>query len=373
MRLLDRYLLRELLAPLGYCLGGFLIFWMSFDMFTQMGEFQENGVPFVVVLQYYGYKTPEFLVLILPITLLLAMLYTLTNHSRHNELVSIRAAGVGVMRLGLPYLGVGLSMSLGLLAVNELWVPRAGEAAERLLSRSTTEGALETDGRWQAVNFVNVPARRFWTIGGFNLDTHEMRDLHVVWTQAGGAECTVHAAKARRLDGQWRLENAQKIVRSSAGPPGVPETHAELIIPELAETPEQIRSEIKISRLTGARARAAKEAQVSIAEILNYLTLNPNPPGERRSLLFTQLHGRVAGPWTALVVVLIAMPFGISSHRRNALAGVAGSIFICFTYFVILRLGLALGTGGYVPAWLGAWLPNLLFAATGAILTFRLR
>ena len=26
MRLLDRYLLRELLVPLGYCLGGFLIF-----------------------------------------------------------------------------------------------------------------------------------------------------------------------------------------------------------------------------------------------------------------------------------------------------------------------------------------------------------
>ena len=29
IRLLDRYLLRELLIPLGYCLSGFLIFWIS--------------------------------------------------------------------------------------------------------------------------------------------------------------------------------------------------------------------------------------------------------------------------------------------------------------------------------------------------------
>ena len=32
MRLLDRYLLRELLVPFGYCLGGFLIFWTAFDI-----------------------------------------------------------------------------------------------------------------------------------------------------------------------------------------------------------------------------------------------------------------------------------------------------------------------------------------------------
>ena len=37
MRLLDRYLFRELLTPLAYCLGGFLIFWMSYDLFSDAG------------------------------------------------------------------------------------------------------------------------------------------------------------------------------------------------------------------------------------------------------------------------------------------------------------------------------------------------
>ena len=44
MRLLDRYLLRELLVPLGYCLGGFLIFWISFDLLTELSGFQEQNL-----------------------------------------------------------------------------------------------------------------------------------------------------------------------------------------------------------------------------------------------------------------------------------------------------------------------------------------
>ncbi|MCB1126032.1 MAG: LptF/LptG family permease [Verrucomicrobiae bacterium] len=53
--------------------------------------------------------------------------------------------------------------------------------------------------------------------------------------------------------------------------------------------------------------------------------------------------------------------------------GVASSIFIAFVYFVLNRFALALGTGGYLPALLAAWLPNLAFAGTGIWLTRRVR
>ncbi len=42
MRLLDRYLFRELLTPMAYCLGGFLIFWISYDLFTELDELQKH-------------------------------------------------------------------------------------------------------------------------------------------------------------------------------------------------------------------------------------------------------------------------------------------------------------------------------------------
>jgi len=60
----------------------------------------------------------------------------------------------------------------------------------------------------------------------------------------------------------------------------------------------------------------------------------------------------LAAPWTCLVVVLIALPFGAASGRRNVFVGVASSILICFIYFVLQQLGLALGRGAMCrPGW----------------------
>jgi lipopolysaccharide export LptBFGC system permease protein LptF len=73
--------------------------------------------------------------------------------------------------------------------------------------------------------------------------------------------------------------------------------------------------------------------------------------------------------------VFIAIPFGVASGRRNLFVGVAGSIFICFTYFVVQKVSLAAGSApnSHFPAWLAAWLPNLIFGATGLFLMARVR
>src|SRR5438045_8557004 len=139
MRLLDRYLLRELLVPFGYCLSGFLVFWISTDLISELDELRKNQLHFSDIVAYYVVRVPEILVLIVPISLLLALLYALTTHSRHHELTAIRAAGVSLWRLALPYFAVGFLLSLGLLALNELCVPQSIAPAETILTRSEPE------------------------------------------------------------------------------------------------------------------------------------------------------------------------------------------------------------------------------------------
>src|SRR5437868_7274107 len=112
MRLLDRYLLRELLIPLAYSLIGFLIFWMTFDLFSNLEDFHDNHVPPLMVVKYYIISAPEFIVLVLPIGLLLSLLYALTNHARHNELTAIRAAGTSLWRMSAVYLTTGLVLTV---------------------------------------------------------------------------------------------------------------------------------------------------------------------------------------------------------------------------------------------------------------------
>src|SRR5438128_1138339 len=112
MRLLDRYLLREFLAPLGFCLSGFWLLAIAFDLTGELRSMQAKHLRAGDIAEYYLYRPPDLLVWILPMVLLLALLYSLTNHARHNELTAIRAAGVSLWRMSMPFLAIGLIATL---------------------------------------------------------------------------------------------------------------------------------------------------------------------------------------------------------------------------------------------------------------------
>ena len=375
MRLLDRYLLRELLIPFGYCLGGFLIFWMAFDLFAMLNDFQKAGLSLLDVGHYYVVQAPEFLIIILPVALLLSLLYALTNHARHHELTAIRAAGVSLWRLSLPYFGVGLALSALSFAANEFWVPDSVDAAKRLLEGRQANAAGLRRGEVRPLDFRNEAEGRIWHIGVYNYLNAEMFNPKVMW-QSNGLWLTLNASRAFRTNGVWTFLGVQELRDSTEpGMPMVPvlQTNA-LAFPEFSETPEQIKSEIKINSILALPgARKTKKSDMSIIEILDYLRLHPNPSPQTKSLLNTKLQGRLATPWTCLVVVLIAVPFGAPSGRRNVFVGVASSIFIGFAYFVLQQVCLALGSGGYLIPWLAAWAPNLCFGLAGLWLTSRIR
>jgi lipopolysaccharide export system permease protein len=373
MRLLDRYLFRELLTPLAYCLGGFLIFWISYDLFTELQEMQERKLRLLDVIEYSVAMTPEFLVTILPVVLLLALLYTLTNHSRHNEITAMRAAGVSLWRLCVPYLVVGLAASVVLFWLNEWCVPRSANWAERILNRHVQKpGDAGTQNEFRNFGFTNARDHRTWFIAEYRVKTGEMLKPQVNWTLPDGSSHRLYADRAIRIAGVWTFFNAAGYSQTDASAPLLPsfQTNA-LAMPEFTEKPAEIEDEIKISSYQGLRN--SRRADIPLKVIYHHLRLNPNLPRADASWLLTKLYGRLAAPWTCLVVVLIAIPFGAASGRRNLFVGVAGSIFICFAYFIIQQVSLALGSAGHLPAWLAAWLPNMIFGTTGLVLTARVR
>jgi lipopolysaccharide export system permease protein len=370
MRLLDRYLLRELLIPLSYCLGGFLVFWMSYDIFMNLGEFQRGKLKLPDVLEYYLVKTPEMLSVVLPVALLLASLYALSNHARFHELTAIRAAGVSLWRLSFPYIAVGVLFSIGLFLVNEFWVPETQERTAEIMYRNV-EGKREKKEWKKNLFFRNATANRSWNIEAYNIKTGEMLKPTLIWELPDRTKRVVHAARAHFTNDSWIFFEVQETISSPGAFFPTRNQTNEIVFSDFSENPDLIRSDIKVN--TTSLKEAAKRAQFSIEEILNYFRLHPRVPKVQAAMLKTQLHARVASPWTCLIVVLIAIPFGAPSGRRNVFVGVAGSVFICFFYFILFRLGLSLGTGGYVPAWVAAWLPNIMFAAVGVILTARVR
>ena len=374
MRLLDRYLLREVLWPLAFCLSGFLVFLTCFDLFSRLDKFHAKKLLAGDIAEYYAVRTPEFLVIILPVALLLSLLYALTNHARHHELTAIRGAGVSLWRMCAPYFAVGLAASLVLGVINEFWAPDVESRAEAILNRrSQPQLVAAPQGLQRNLGFTNGRDGRKWQIGAYNLQTHEMIEPKVDWHMADGSACELVAKRAVWTNGAWLFFD----VLEHTYAPNSGQITNRLILPTLVatnftETPEIIKSEIRISaRLSSART--ARTADLPIADLVDYLRLHPNLPAEDSAWLRTRLQARLAAPWTCLVVVLIAIPFGAASGRRNVFVGVASSIVICFAYFVFQQAAMAVGSGAYVAPWLAAWAPNLTAAAVGFWLTWRTR
>jgi lipopolysaccharide export system permease protein len=369
VRLLDRYLLRELLVPLAYCLGGFLVFYVAFDLIFEISRFQEGHLLFLDVVEYYIVTLPEILAdQVIPVSLLLACLYALTNHSRHNELTAMRAAGVSLWRLSLPYLSVGVVCGVAVFAFNELWVPLAVDKSKDILERRLNPGQ---DRHWTGrLDFHNEADRRHWNIASFNRATSAMTLPTVTWELPDGSVHQIFAKRGVYTNGHWRFSEVEKWDRAASDAPPLQTSNSVLDI-SLSETPASIRTEIKISSLTPTEA--AKGPQLSIHELLTYLRWHRHLEREKRWSIQTQLQGRIAAPFTCLAVVLIALPFGARSGRHNVFVGVAGSIFICFTYFILQRISFGLGVAGYLPPVVAAWLPNLLFGGAGIALMSRVR
>ena len=370
MRLLDRYLLRELLGPFAYCLSGFLIFSIAVDLLDELANLQKLRLQAMDVLEYYAVRTPELIVIIMPVALLLALLYTLTNLARHQEITAIRAAGVSLLRLAMPYTVVGFVLSLIVFAINELWVPSSIERAEDIRNRYQS-GTPTRQQVWEPkLGFVSGLETRNWFIEAFHKERFLMQGVHVDTAEPDGSRVKLTAERGWWETNTWVFTNVHIGDFAPGGAEKASRQYTTLAVPEFTETPEQIQSEIKMKRINSLKE--VRRAQLSVKEILDYRRLHP--AGTRKdSMLETKLHGRLAEPWTCLVVVVIALPFGAASGRRNVVVGVASSILICFSFLMLRQLALGLGVGEFLPGWLAAWAPNGLFAAAGIALTLRIR
>jgi len=375
MRLLDRYLLRELLVPLGFCLSGFLVIWLSADVLLTLDEFHSKKLTGADILEWYAVSLPEFFVQVLPMSLLLALLFALTAHAKNHEITAMRAAGISLWRLAAPYFAMGIFGSLLVLGLNEWWLPDIAARTESIEQRRLAPEAATARQFERNFGFNCSPegTPRTWLVGTYNLKTGDMTKVQLDWARPDGTRRWLAADAARFTNSVWTFYSVVEFLENPAQNVNLAPTFRTnlLALPELTETPEEIRSAVKISQRL--KSRKTQGVDLPVSEILDYLRLHPKPVRAERNWIYTKLHGRLATPWTCLVVVLIALPFGAASGRRNVFVGVAGSISICFAYFVLQQIGLAFGVAGFLPPWLAGWLPNLVFGGVGAWLTMRVR
>ncbi|MEO5720488.1 MAG: LptF/LptG family permease [Chthoniobacterales bacterium] len=356
MRLLDRYVLRTFLEAYFYCIAAFISIWLIFDISDNISTFLDGQVSFGMVASYYVTQVPQILVILLPVSLLLALLFSLGRMSRTNEIVSMLTAGVSIPRLLLPLLIMG-GLTTALIGVlNYSWAPHA-EHFRKTYFEGVRQDARELFGQI----FRNRADNRTWYIQVLKPAQNELLTLQVLQQDANDNIVKSYFATTavfHPADKTWEMRGGRTVNYDFAGNITSEERFESLVIPGWSETP---------FRLASANMRAE---YLSLPELRAYLRYNADFPPRLLAPFWTQLQYRFALPWTALVVVLLAAPLAIGFSRGGVLSSVAAAIGLVFAMNFLTHFFLALGEGNRLPPWAAAWTPNLLFAAFGLLLLY---
>lgn len=359
-RILFWYVLREITAP---CAIGLLVFTfiLLMNKLLKLVELLVNkGVSLAEVVQLVWYLLPSFLVLTLPISILLGLLICLGKLSADAELIALKASGVSLYQLLAP---AAVVCCAGFVATNVLTLyllPHGNYAFRKNLvefGRKHSDAGLEEgifiddfegivlyinafDKEENRVNGIFISDRRNTRFPSVIVAEHALifaaRDgAHLLFELSNGA---IHRFDQTTNDYQYALFNTYSMnIR-------------------LAEVDDD-DFKIKYREMdTAALWRLSDERRKNN---LSAVTIN------------VEIHKRLAFPFACLVFGLLGVALGGSWRRGGRSFGFIACLLIVFLYYLFLNIGENLAKAGYVFAWMGIWLPNIILGSVGISLFLR--
>jgi LPS export ABC transporter permease LptF/LPS export ABC transporter permease LptG len=357
MRIIDRYVIRQVLMPflIGLLVFTFLMMLKPLQLYAE--DFVSKGVPGVTVLYLLAMLTPQALALTIPMSLLLGLLVGFGRLSADREFVAMQACGIGLKRLLLP---VSIVSLLSMAATGYMWFygyPAANQTFREVtfnLVADRAEGNVRPRVFYR--EFPNlmlyvreVPASGDGWDGVFLADTRSGQ--YGVTYLARHGRIVVNRAK-RTVD--VALDDVvQRAPNAKGGDYDV--LHNDHLILSLDPAtifpppgaPTKGQTEMTVFELLAAAAEKEGRNQSSHNE-------------------WVTIHQKFAIPFACIVFGVIGLALGATHRRDGALGSFVIGLIVVFAYYIPMFLGPQMAKSMLVPPWLAAWLPNLVLGAIAA-------
>ena len=359
MRILTRYVLKEYLVPLFYCLVGFVSIYVLFELFGSFSRLMESGLPFAMMTEYFcAYLAPYFEWLA-PAALMLAALYTMWGFCRHSELIAMRASGVSFIAIARPILAVALLMAGVVFWVNEWYVPRRAQWAKQLKYEKFN---LEKLDRADNIVFRNVRENRTWTVGSVETpDAEHLANVRVTVDRPDGSRrLSVSAPKAEYLDGEWWFHDAAVQHYDLSGHEAATPT------PSLDALSLRVFQEFK-EKPRDFLMQNRDWAYCSIADRIRHLRTNRHLTPETRRKYVFDTWSKVLSPFACLIITLFAIPAGVATGRQSVFKGILGALGLFFSFYGVVIASMVCANEGWLNPALAAVAPYAIFLAFGIV------
>lgn len=358
-RVLDLYLFREFITPFFFTMGAFVVVWLFYILLSELDDMLiRNFTPYQIV--YYLYlNIPYMITVMMPVSLLISLLYTLTTLAKNNEIVAMRACGISLPRIAVPISLVALLATGIVWILNREIVPEAVGLSKQMLVLG--EKTKEGDTLRHQVQYHNSRDHRYWYVWRYNITRQTLDTIEIVEQDAQGRDKRKIVAAGGSWDGAvWRFLD---VVILNYKPDGSVDKkfRTAAAFAEFDEQPRQILA-------TGREAEG-----MGVTALRQFIAESDQNYTRRLAPYRTLLHFRYAMAFACICVCLLTIPYSASATRRNPVEGIAFPLLYFVALFFFTNFCLAMGKGYRFPALIAAWLPIVLFSAIGGYLLWRRR
>jgi LPS export ABC transporter permease LptG len=385
---IDRYVLRELIAPFGLS-AALLTFFLLIDRIYNLTDLViTKGVPLHLVMQLLVFMMPSFLALTLPMALLVAVLLAGGRLAGDFEVVAFQASGVGPLRLFSPVLAVALAVAMAAGALTIALGPPANREFQaqlfKILQARATSGLKERVFNADFGNIVIYPeeisASQVALRGLLVSDERDARLTRIITAREGRllADEVNRRITLRLIDGAVNEADvlpAMPLPGESDTLAPIPRSPGEETHGGAAAAGRYRHTLFGIydmslpvdTPLKGAARFEKPEKDLSLAQLEGQIRVFADQPF-RRAPFEVEWHKRFAFPLAAIVFALVGFPLAVRSHRGGRAIALIGSLTILTSYYLLMTTLESAALRTRIPAGVAIWTPNAVFGVAGVAL-----
>ncbi len=305
-----------------------------------------------IVGEYLMLRAPATMSTFLPLSLLLALLLSLTELSYRNETVVIWAAGLSPLQLVVMIAPVAVLAGVLNFLLNDRAMPYAAPTLRDWGIADYGEKRFkvgEKDPLWLRSGSDIVRA------GSATLDSSILTNVIIFRRGSDGLLLQqIYADRAERNEAGWKLANVS--------------------IMDVSETQPRKAQELLYSGVTqpaAAGSRSGDPEEMTINDIQYFI--DNFGFGIRPTYVYsTWWHKRVTLLFSSFVIVGMCIPLAAGFRRGGGLGALfAVGAGLGFLYFVVDGILLTMGEIGMIVPWLAAWLPNIVFGTLAILLLLK--
>lgn len=351
MKILSRYLLKEVIVSVLLIMAALIAMMSFFDFIEELESLGEGAYSFGKVAMFVILSIPGHVYEIMPIAVLVGTMLSLGQLARHSELIILRVSGVSILSLTVQLLKVGFLFTVLTFLIGELITPLSEKVAQRMKVQATQSVIAQefSSGLWvkDGKSFVNVesvlPDTTLVNVNVYEFD------------KSSKLVKTSNAKHANFEHEKWHMQDVTNTFFKDDN----------IQVEKVDET--KWHSLIRPELLSLLLVLPEKMSAWNLYSYINHLKTNK----QKTTRYEVAIWAKMIYPLACFVMVILALPFSFLQQRAT---GTSTKIFfgmmLGVTYSILNRVFVHLGLLNDWPPLFSAIMPTLIFFIVGVSMLY---